>query len=267
MAAPSRPPRQRSSGGRTLMLLGVLLALAAGTIVIYIVSQATGTSGSTVTVVVAARQIPAGTELLTAAPTSGTTTTNYMLIANAFVTKSVNSDFAPPDALLFTGQDQLNVTFNDHVVISDIFTGEILRQNDARVVELGSAPTGSITLYNPGKLPSGDVLWAIALQGNGSGAQGVVKAGDIIDLLVTECNLPGSQDPHGCETQTTLENVYVYYVATNAYLVVVTPQQALELKYLQETGKMDYTIRKPGDSNTVTTTPVDASSIAKSFGY
>ena len=38
MAAPARPPRPRSGGGRTLMLLGVLLALAAGTIVIYIVS-------------------------------------------------------------------------------------------------------------------------------------------------------------------------------------------------------------------------------------
>ena len=262
MAAPSRPPRQRSSGGRTLMLLGVLLALAAGTIVIYIVSQATGAPSQSVQVVVAAKNIPAGTELLAAPPTSGNTT-GTMLIANAFVTKNVNSDFAPPDALVFTNQEALNVTLNDHIVISDIFTGEILRQSDPRVVELGSAPNGSITLYNPGKLPSGDVLWPIPLAVAGD----VLKPGDIIDLLVTECNLPGSQDPKGCETQTTLQNVYVYYHATNALIVVVTPQQALQLKYLQETGKMDYAIRKPGDTNTITTTPVDQSAIAKDFGY
>src|SRR5215469_8752712 len=193
MAAPSRPPRQRSSGGRTLMLLGVLLALAAGTIVIYIVSQATGTSASSVTVVVAAKSIPAGTELLAAPPTSGNTT-GTMLVADAFVTKNVNSDFAPPDAFVFTNQQALNLTLNDHVVISDIFTGEILRQSDPRVVELGSAPSGSITLFNPGKLPAGDVLFGLATSSNAT--QGDIKAGDVIDVLVTECNLPGSQDTH-----------------------------------------------------------------------
>jgi Flp pilus assembly protein CpaB len=261
MGAPSRSPRPRSSGGRTLMLLGVLLALAAGTIVIYIVSQATSSPNSTVQVVVAAKQIPAGTELLAAAGAGNSGAT--MLISDAFVTKNVNSDFAPTDAFVFTNQEALNVTLNDHVVISDIFPGEILRQSDPRVVELGSAPSGSITLFNPGKLPSGDVLWPIPLAVTGD----VLKPGDIIDLLVTECNLPGSQDPHGCETQTTLQNVYVYYHATNALIVVVTPQQALQLKYLQETGKMDYAIRKPGDTNTITTSPVDGTSIAQNFHY
>ena len=262
MGAPSRSPRPRSSGGRTLMLLGVLLALAAGTIVIYIVSQATGSPNSTVQVVVSAKSIPAGTELLSAAGTGGNSA-NTMLISDAFVTKNVNSDFAPADAFVFTSQEDLNVKLNDHVVISDIFTGEILRTNDPRVVELGSAPIGSLTLFNPEKLPSGDVLWPIPLAVSGD----VLKPGDIIDLLVTECNLPGSQDPHGCETQTTLQNVYVYYHATNALIVVVTPQQALQLKYLQETGKMDYAIRKPGDTNTITTSPVDGTSIAQNFHY
>ena len=86
MGAPSRPPRARSSGGRTLMLLGVLLALAAGTIVIYIVSQATGSPSQTVQGVIAAKAIPAGTELLAAPSTSGTPNPNTMLVADAFVT-------------------------------------------------------------------------------------------------------------------------------------------------------------------------------------
>jgi Flp pilus assembly protein CpaB len=262
MGAPSRSPRPRSSGGRTLMLLGVLLALAAGTIVIYIVSQATGSPNSTVQVVVAAKQIPAGTELLAAA--GGANSANTMLISDAFVTKNVNSDFAPTDALVFTSQDALNAKLNDYVVVSDIFTGEILRQSDPRLVEVGSVAPGSATLINPGKLPSGDELWPIPLSGTGVS---FLKAGDVIDLVVTECNLPGSQDPHGCETQTTLQNVYVYEILSNAVVVVATPQEVLQLKYLQETGKMDYAIRKPGDTNNVATTPVDGASIAQSFKY
>ena len=39
LAGPGRPSGGRTSSGRTLILLGVLLALGAGAIVIYVVSQ------------------------------------------------------------------------------------------------------------------------------------------------------------------------------------------------------------------------------------
>jgi len=93
MAAPARPPRTRASGGRTMMLLGVLLALAAGTIVIFIVSQATSSATQSVTVVVAKSDLPAGTTL-----SVDTSDKSHMLISDAFVTKSVSADFVPQNA-------------------------------------------------------------------------------------------------------------------------------------------------------------------------
>jgi hypothetical protein len=51
MSAQIRQPRTRGGGGRTLMLLGVILALAAGIMVIYVVSTAGGPQTHEVTVV------------------------------------------------------------------------------------------------------------------------------------------------------------------------------------------------------------------------
>src|SRR5262245_55410374 len=104
MAAPTRPPRTRASGGRTLMLLGVLLALAAGTIVICIVSQATSSGTQVVTVVVAKQDLPAGTILSVDASDK-----THTLITDAFVQKQVSADFVPENAFAFTTQDALNL--------------------------------------------------------------------------------------------------------------------------------------------------------------
>jgi Flp pilus assembly protein CpaB len=263
MGAPSRPPRARSSGGRTLMLLGVLLALAAGAIVIYIVSQATGTTAQTVQVVVAAKDIPAGTVLSASDATNG-----KMLVSDAFVAKPVNTDFAPPDAFTFTSPEDLAVKLNDHVTIADIFSGEILRQNDKRLVELGTTAPGSLTNFNPSALQPNQVLVVMPLtRGTGDASRSFVSTGDLVDILVTECSLPGSKDPTGCETQTTLQNVVVYAAFSSAIVVVLSHQDALTLKYLTETGKVDLALRKPGDNNTIQTTPVDGAYIVKNFHY
>src|SRR5437868_9757513 len=101
MAAPGRPPRPRGSGGRTLMLLGVLLALAAGTIVIYIVSQATSTGPQLQTVVAAKIDLPANTVL-----SSTTTDAQHMLIKDAFVEEQIPVTSVPANAYVFTSQLQ-----------------------------------------------------------------------------------------------------------------------------------------------------------------
>ena len=110
MQAPVRPNRARASGGRTLILLGVLLALAAGAIVIFVVSQYGGSPlASTEMVVVANQDLPPGSVLSNTQ--SGTVAgVNYISISAAFVTKSVNSDFAPKDAYVFKSQSDLNST-------------------------------------------------------------------------------------------------------------------------------------------------------------
>ena len=261
MQAPVRPTRARASGGRTLILLGVLLALAAGAIVIYIVSSAGGGPlSSTVTVVVANQDLPAGAELSTTQ--SGTVNgVTFVPISAAFVTKSVNSDFAPKDAYIFKDQTSLNALLNGEVVGSNFYAGEILRVQDKRLLAAGVGAVGSMTTINPGKLNNGQVIGEIPLS-----TKPAVVPGDYVNVIATFCNIPSK--PNHCETQTTLKNLYVYAVSGNDVFVVVSNQDALNTLYISTTASnYELVIRKPGDTSEPTTTPVDNTTISQAFGY
>lgn len=265
MAAPARPMRTRSSGGRTLILLGVLLALAAGAIVIFVVSQYTTASLQTETVVVAATDLTAGSVLSTSQNGQvGTSSGSFVLISAAFTTKTVNTDFAPKDAYKFTSQTDLNTFLNNQVVSSDFFAGEILRSPDPRLTPLGSGAPGSLTTNNPGQIHDGDVLAEIKAEGKPA-----VVPGDHIDLIMTYCNanLPGvSGSGAPCESQTTLQNIYVYAVQGNIIYVVAKRQDAVTLLYLtSNASNFELAIRKPGDASNTPTTPVSSSQIISSF--
>jgi Flp pilus assembly protein CpaB len=244
------------------MLLGVLLALAAGTIVIFIVSQATTSGTQVVTVVVAKQDLPAGTIL-----SVDTSDKTHMLITDAFVQKQVSADFVPENAFAFTTPDALNLELNNKVVVGTFYNGEILRHPDPRLVPLGTGSQNSLTNLNPAQLPAGSVLMVVQLQGP-SNAKPVAVAGDYVDFIVSECNLPGAKDTGGgCESQTTLQNVYVYDVEGTSIVVVLSHQKALLLQYLENTGKGDIVVRKPGDSDPANTSAVTGSDIVKAFGY
>lgn len=261
MGAPNRPARARSSGGRTLMLLGVLLALAAGTIVIFVVSTVVPPTGSSVNVVVAAKDLPTSTILSVTANDA-----THTLISTAFVEQTMPENVAPKNALTFTSQDNLNILLNDKVIVGAFYQGEVLRQNDPRLVPAGQAALNSLTLLHPDQLQKGDVLIEFPLPDSGGGKPALVS-GDHIDLLVTECNLVGAKSQGGCETQTTIENIYVYAVIGNSAWLVLSHQQALDLKFLKETGKTDIIIRRPTDTDPANTISVDASTIVSQFHF
>lgn len=267
MANPNRPQRTRASGGRTLMLLGVLLALAAGAIVIYIVSTATNTTQQTVQVVVATKDLPAGTILSVDQSSAG-----YMLISQAFTVKSVNADFAPTNVYTFTNQNQLNIDLNDKIVVGTFYGGEMLRTTDSRLVKLGTGSAGSLTNLNPAQLQPGQVLTVFQLASNGSGSGSgtpLAQPGDTVDILVSLCFVDPSQpnSPQTCETQTTLKNVYVYAVQGDSLVLVLSHQDALTLKFLRENGKAEIVVRKPGDTTPDSTVKVDTSYVVKQFNY
>jgi hypothetical protein len=268
MSAPRGNQRPRSSGGgRALMLLGVLLALLSGVLVIFIVSQATSSAGQTIQVVVAKQTIQANTILTT----NATNTTNNLLnIQDAFEVKSYPVSLVPPGAYVFTTQDTLQVYLNNQVVLTTILQGDVLRSPDARIQPLGSAAVGSLTSVKPDQIQAGDVLVGFNLTNPLQGGRSFVVAGDYIDILATECNLPNIT---GCVTQTTLENVYVYATFSNSVVVVLTHQRALDLKFLIETGKIDLAIRNPkesganGASNPDGTTVVTPAYISSAFNF
>jgi len=261
MGAPIRPARARSSGGRTLMLLGVLLALAAGTIVIFVVSTVVPTPGSSVSVLVATKDLPTSTIL-----SVSTSNADHILITQAFKVQAMPQDAAPANALIFTSQNDLNVLLNNKEIVGTFYAGEVLRQNDPRLVDIGTAAGGSLTLLHPDQLQRGQILIQFPLPDSGGGKPALVS-GDRIDLLVTECNLSGTKNPTGCVTQTTLENIYVYAVIGNSAWLVLSRENALVLETLKDTGKTDIVIRKPGDSEPANTIAVDPATIVSQFHF
>ena len=265
MAAPARPMRTRASGGRTLILLGVLLALAAGAIVIFVVSQYTSAPLQTETVVVAASDLQAGSILSTTQSGQvGTSPGTYLLISAAFTTKTVNTDFAPKDSYIFKSQSDLNTFLNNKVLNSTFYAGEILRSDDQRLTPLGAGAPGSITSINPGQIQPGDVLAQIKVDGKAA-----MVPGDHVDLIATYCNANLPNVPSGaapCKSNTTLQNLYVYAVDGSTVYVVASRQNAVELLYLTtNASNFELAIRKPGDATTTPTTPVDSAKIISDF--
>jgi hypothetical protein len=264
MAAPGRPPRQRGSGGRTLMLLGVLLALAAGTIVIYIVSQATSTGPQLQTVVVAKIELPANTIL-----SSTTTDAQHTLISAAFQEVQMPVTSTPTDAFKFTDETQLEATFNNFVVVGEFLQGDILRTADKRLAAAGTGGPGSLTNISPAQLPQNYILMEMTLTGgSGSASKPIAVAGDYVDFLATECSLPNATSS-GCETQTTLQSVYVYYTTPSQIIVALSHQDALKLLELQQTAShIEVVVRRTDDKGAAANTQeVDPGSIAKAFNY
>ncbi|MGZ3664831.1 MAG: hypothetical protein ACXVDA_10150, partial [Ktedonobacterales bacterium] len=266
MAAPNRPPRTRASGGRTLMLLGVLLALAAGAIVIYIVSTAVGAGSQTTTVWAATKDLPAGS-ILTVQPTDASK--SYLSIGEAFAQKTVTASFVPQTALPYISQEDLNIKLNNQVIVGAFYAGDILRQSDPRLVQVGTGAAGSLTNINPAQLPKGSILAAFDVKSN-SGAVGgtpIAHPGDYVDFLAFFCP-KAQQGGTLCQSQTTLQNIYIYTVVGASIVVVLTPKQALQLQYLQQdASSLEIVVRKPGDTNPVNTSAVTEGTIVSDFHF
>lgn len=250
------------------MLLGVLLALAAGAIVIYIVSTAVGAGTQTTTVVAAKADLPAGT-ILTVDTTDPAK--HYLKISDAFVPKPVTSSFVPQNALPFISADELNIKLNNQVIVGTFYAGDILRQSDPRMVQLGTGAAGSLTNINPAQLPKNSILAQFQVKsGKGSvGGKPIAAPGDYVDFVAYACVKSGqNQDQQVCQAQTTLQNIYIYTVLSDSIIVVLTHQQALELLAIdQKSSSLEIVVRKPGDTDPAKTDAVTDQYIISHFDF
>lgn len=239
-----RPPRQRSSSGRTLMLLGLVLALAAAAIVFYITSTVQGTLSQTVSVVAAQTNLKAGSIL-----TLNDAVAPSVRIQDAFAVKQIDKKLAPPDAFIFTNQDALNTALNNQVVKEDFLAGDVLRNNDPRLAPVGATSGTSLTNINPPALKPGQVLFVMKLDNADFG----VQPGDSIDIIVSG-NLPltNGTTVKGTAVFNTAKPIPVYAVdvpAKGKIIIVVDETQAVELANFENDGDVfTLVIRKPGDT-------------------
>lgn len=273
-----RPPRTRSSGGRTLMLLGLVLALAAAAIVFYITTSVQGTFGQTTESVVVARTTLKPGTILTITPNPHP---SYMLTTDAFGFVPMNKNAVPDGAIHDISQDALNAILSDQIVVQQFLQGDVLRTNDPRLAQLGTAPGNSVAAINPNALKNGQVLVLLASGNNGSVG---LQQGDTIDIIASiPVVLKNGQ--HEIVTQTTLTNVLIYAVDTPAkgdVWVVLSNQDVLYVQEMVASGfVLSIVIRKPGDptdpsganpqgganGNDQPTTPVDDNDILNHFGF
>lgn len=242
-----RPPRQRSSGGRTLMLLGLVLALAAAGLVLYVTQSVQGVFTQTVSVVVAAQNLTSGTIL-----TLDNSKAPNTRIQDAFAVKQVDKKLQPPDAYVFTNQDALNTKLNNQVVKEDFLANDILRTNDPRLALIGATTGTSLTNVNPPALPNGSVLVVLSQANDTIG----VQPGDTINIIASGTfqviDPQTGQKKTVTGSFTVMSKIVVYTVdvpAKGSIVLVLTNKQVEVLATLQlDNVALHVVIRKPGDT-------------------
>jgi hypothetical protein len=250
-----RPPRQRSSGGRTLMLLGLVLALAAAGLVLYVTSSVQNVFVQTASVVVAAQNLKSGIIL-----TVDNSQAPDMRIQDAFAVKQIDVKLKPADAYVFTNQDALNTVLNNKVIKEDFLAGDILRADDPRLALVGQTSGNSITNINPPAQSNGQVLYPLTQNNADIG----VQPGDTVNIIATG-NFTITNPQTGATKKLSgsfivMSKILVYAVdvpAKGKIYVVVTNKQSELLATLEHGGvALTFVIRKPGDTSDPTDLPL-----------
>ncbi len=265
--------------GRLILIIGIILALASGCLVFFLVSRQGQPPGQlpvpTRKVVVAVQDLPAGTPIVPDAVT--------------LMEKPINE--VPADALSSLEKTRGKLAAVD-IYRGDIITEEMLTTKEKILAEK------PISMIPPGK-----VAFTIKVDELSSVAYSI-QPGDYVDVLVgidfvdvqreSQCELPcpegftGSQIPRHV-TQLTIQNAQVLNVGLRTLpppTEVVTPtgetqpqtvsynyvtlllsqQDALVLKYLREIGAIvDLALRNPADQATVSTEAVTLEYIIRRF--
>ncbi len=252
---------RKAPTGAFFIILGIIFALLVGIIILKL-SENLGKNNANISmtqVITATTNLSTGMVL-----SSNQSAAPYILISAAVHVTSIPQSSLPPNALIYTSQQQLNDALNNMVVQNTILNGSILRQNDPRLSHSGG-PAASLANKDPSDLPAGDVLVVLPL--TSPAMQIGAVQGDHIDILATACI--GSSGSGSCQVaQTTLQNVYVYAVPDSQTLIVaLSHQDALNLKILIETTKISIALRKPDDTGHISTTPVSPQTIYSLFGF
>jgi Flp pilus assembly protein CpaB len=246
---------------RSLLIVGVLLAVIAFALAFSVLSKASNSSASQATaqptpgpvgqVLFAKTQVPTLTQITDARAAvqqyfSEEPVQQYLKAHNGSIPPDYVQGTPGLEALLAQGSRHLatGLSNGDPLLASELITN--------------TAP-GTID-YSP-LLNKGEVAETIAVQPVAAG-NGNIQVSDHVDMLVTYNKLPlqgaaprlpgidrSASPANTSETQTTLQNLRVLSVAGTNYTLAVNHQDALTLKWVKDTnGTVDLVVRAADDS-------------------
>ena len=245
---------------RSLLILGVLLAVIAFALAFSVLSKASGSSASPATVQPTPIPAPA---LIVNSDLPPLTQITDLKTAQQYFHEQPVTGAAPADYVQgFDGLHSLIVQGPRHLAIA-LPKGQTLLTTD---LITNSAP-GAVDYSS--LLNKGEVAETIAVQPVAAG-NGNIQVSDHVDLLVTYNKLPlqgsaprlpgidrSTSPANTSETQTTLQNLRVLNVAGTNYTLAVTHQDALVLKWVKDTnGTVDLVVRAGDDSGSYRTTAI-----------
>ena len=247
---------------RSLLILGVLLAVIAFALAFLVLSKASSSSASQAAAQptpVPAPQLIANSDLPALTQITDLKTAQHYFHEQP-VTASVPADYVQG----FNGLNDLIAQGPRHLAIALPKGFTLLTTNLISNTAPGAVDYSSL-------LNKTEVAETISVQPVAAG-NGNIQPSDRVDMLVTyklplqdaSARLPGidrSAPVSTWETQTTLQNLRVLNVASTNYTLAVTHQQALLLKWVKDTnGTVDLVVRAAEDSGSkptyYTTTPI-----------
>ena len=223
--------RDPSKRGRWIVVIGVVLAIAAGGAAFYLINQAQQQAGQgslqKVSVVVAARPIPA----------------RKPVEADDLVVREIPIDDTNADAIAVRRPEDLL----GRVLSVTVFQGQMLTTN----MLASTATGGQFSILEPGETvsPESEAWRAVAMTvPDNMAVGGLVTAGMTVDVFLSaQVNVPADLQAEGeyytdKATKITYQNMLVLAKAGTSYIVKTTLAQAEEIAHLVATGNAQFSM-------------------------
>ncbi|HEV8698137.1 MAG TPA: SAF domain-containing protein [Candidatus Limnocylindrales bacterium] len=228
--------RDPSKRGRWIVIIGVVLALAAGGAAFYLISQAQQKAGQgdlvKVNVVVAARPIPV----------------RQPIVAEDVIVREVPADDTNTDAIAVRDPNEVI----GQVMPITLFQGQMITRSMLNAAGGGAAGgAGGFSILDPGETvaPDSEAWRAVAMTvPDDRAVGGLITAGMSVDVLVSaQVNVPQDLMAEGKyytdkSTKITYQNMLVLAKTGSGYVVKATLAQAEEITHLVATGNAQFSM-------------------------
>jgi Flp pilus assembly protein CpaB len=227
--------RDPSKRGRWIVIIGVVLALAAGGAAFFLINQAQQQAGQgdlvKVNVVVAARPIAARTPV----------------VAEDLLVREIPADDTNTDAIAVRDPNEVI----GQILPVTLFQGQMITKSMLVTTAGGGSTAGGFSILDPGETvaPDSEAWRAVAMTvPDDRAVGGLIAAGMTVDVFLSaQVNVPQDLLDAGKyytdkTTKITYQNMLVLGKAGSSYIVKATLAQAEEITHLVATGSAQFSM-------------------------